>query len=151
MPGFMLLLLVTCLYAGYNLFVKQSSAIAETTAVSTITATILLQFVALLCSLFFYTGLRLSGESQFVLPGSAYLWAGLAGVCIGLAEIGYFYLFRGSSIAEAMPVSVATPVVVGGTVVIAMIAALYFFAESIGPRQWVGAVFIVAGVLLVTR
>ena len=52
MPGFMLLLLVTCLYAGYNLFVKQSSAIAETTAASTITATILLQFVALLLQAF---------------------------------------------------------------------------------------------------
>lgn len=86
-----------------------------------------------------------------MLPASAYTWAALAGICIGLAEIGYFYLFRGSSIAEAMPVSVATPVIVGGTVVIAMVAAMIFFAESIGPRQWVGALLIVAGLTLVAR
>ena len=151
MTGFLLLLLVTCLYAGYNLLVKQSSTIAETTSASTITATIVLQVVALLCSLVFYLCLRLSGESQFILPSSAYVWAGLAGLCIGLAEIGYFYLFRGSSVADAMPVSVATPVIVGGTVVIAMVAAMLIFSEIIGPWQWLGAVFIVAGLLLVTR
>ncbi len=151
MTGFLLLLLVTCLYAGYNLLVKQSTVIAETTAASTITATIMLQAAALLCSLVFYLCLRFSGESQFLLPSSAYLWAGLAGLCIGLAEIGYFYLFRGSSFADAMPVSVATPVIVGGTVVIAMAAAMLFFAETIGPWQWLGAAFVVAGLLLVAR
>ena len=47
MTGVLLLLLVTCLYAGYNLLVKQSATIAESTAASTITATIALQAVAL--------------------------------------------------------------------------------------------------------
>ena len=85
------------------------------------------------------------------MPTSAYVWAGLAGLCIGLAEIGYFYLFRGSSLTAALPVSVATPVIVGGTVVIAMVAAMFFFSEAIGPRQWLGAIVIVAGLLLVTQ
>ena len=152
MTGVLLLLLVTCLYAGYNLLVKQSATIAESTAASTITATIALQAVALFCSLVFYICLRvIGGENQFALPTSAYVWAGLAGLCIGLAEIGYFYLFRGSSLSAALPVSVATPAIVGGTVVIAMVAAMLFFSETIGPRQWLGAIFIIAGLLLVTQ
>lgn len=151
MAGYILLFVVTLLYAGYNLMVKQSSAVAATTGVGTITATIVLQLVALLCSLLFWFGLRMTtDESHFALPHAAYVWAALAGVCIGAAEIGYFYLFRGSALAEAMPVSVATPVVVGGTVVIAMVAALLFFSESISVRQWIGAAVVVAGVLLIT-
>ena len=149
MNGMLLLLLVTFLYAGYNLLVKQSSLVAEAVDASTIKATITLQFVALVCSLIFYVVLRLSGGSQFSLPVSAYVWAAMAGFCIGVAEIGYFYLFRGSTVGDAMPVSVATPVIVAGTIVIAMIAASFLFAESIGMRQWLGAGLIVAGVLLV--
>lgn len=151
MVGIALLLLVTSLYAGYNLLIKQSSVIAETVSISTITATIVLQCAALVCSLLFYLGLRLSGETEFALPLSAYVWAGLAGICIGVAEIGYFYLYRGSSIAEAMPVSLATPVIVAGSIVIAMIVAMLFFAEPVTSRQWIGVVIVVAGLLLIVR
>ena len=52
-PGFLLLALVTLLYAGYNLFVKVSSDHVPDGVTSTVLATICLQFAALLLSTIF--------------------------------------------------------------------------------------------------
>ncbi len=142
-----LLLAATVFYAGYNLLIKQSSVHAELAAVTTITATIVLQVAALSVSLVFLATLRVWGVESFVLPAPAYWWAVGAGLCIGAAEICYFYIFGGSAYTEAFPVSVATPVIVGGAVVLATLGAWWFFRESMGIREWLGSGLILAGVV----
>jgi len=143
-----LLIAVTFLYAGYNLFVKLSGDQVPVTATSTVLATICLQIAALLVSLLFFAVLLARGGHSFALTGSAYGWALAAGICIGIAEIGYFYLF--SSVAGNTPMSanIAIPVIVSGTVVLAMIFSYVALKEPVSLNQLLGSFLIVVGIAL---
>ena len=142
-----LLLGVTVLYAGYNLLVKVSSGHVPAAATTPILATIALQAAALAVSAAFAAGLVLRGGHVLTVSPPAVAWAVGAGLCIGAAEIGYFYLFRGVAGGEPMAANVAVPVVVSGAVVLALLASWLVFRE---PFTWVrllGAVLVVAGVV----
>lgn len=141
-----LLVFVTVCYAGYNLFIKQAGSLVPETATSTILATLMLQFGAIATSSLFASWQYWRTEQTFALTHSVYLWALLAGVCIGAAEIGYMYLFNANLPGGAMSASQAVPVVVTGTIVITLIVAGLVFGESLSWLQWLGAGLIVAGV-----
>ena len=146
-----LLAIVTVCYAGYNLFIKVSGNHVPADATTALLGTICLQLAALLVSLVFFFLLHVKGGHTFQLTGKAYLWAVFAGVCIGAAEIGYFYLFSGlgfNGAANPMPANVVIPVVVSGTIVIAMIFSVVALKESLSINQLFGSVLIVAGVVL---
>ena len=106
MPGFLLLALVTLLYAGYNLFVKVSSDRVSDGVTSTVLATICLQFAALLLSTIFAVYLLRQGNQVLQLNTPTYAWAVAAGLCIGAAEIGYFYLFGSFNSGQSIPASI---------------------------------------------
>ena len=114
MHGMTLLAAVTLLYAGYNLFVKFSGEHVPATTTSTVVATICLQVAALAASVVFLSVQMFRGGHTFNLSASSYGWAIAAGLCIGCAEIGYFYLFSGVGSEKAMPASVVIPTVVSG-------------------------------------
>jgi len=146
MNAWILLLLITLMYAGYNLFVKVSGDHAAGTVTTTILATISLQTAALVVSLMFAAYLLMRGGQSFSLPPASYKWAVLSGVCIGIAEIGYFYLFSGTGLRQTIPASMAIPIIVCGTAVIAFVAATVFLNEPFGWRQILGVVLVVLGV-----
>lgn len=141
-----LLLVITFLYAGYNLLIKVSSSYVPLEASSTILATITLQIAALLISCLFATALMVRGATSLALPSSAYLWAALAGLCIGAAEIAYFYLFRGVASAPPIAANIAIPFIVSGTIVVTVIIAWLLFREPMTWQKVLGTVLIVAGV-----
>ena len=87
------ILLVTISYAGYNIFVKLSSS-QNINNTNNIAATLFLQVFALLITSVFSIYLYSKGEKIFVLSSKAYLYAIIAGISIGIAEIGYFVLFN---------------------------------------------------------
>ena len=144
--SFTLLAGVTVCYAGYNVFVKLSGSVVPATATTTVLATIALQLAALAVSVCFYLFLIVRGGSVFELTGTVYLWAVIAGLCIGLAEIGYLYLFAGAGGVAAMSANVAIPVVVSGTIVIALAFSVVFLNEQTGLPQFIGAALICCGV-----
>ena len=144
----LLLVAVTFCYAGYNVFVKVSGSQVPAAATTTVLATICLQIAALLVSLLFFMVLVVRGGHLFQLGGSTYLWASVAGICIGLAEIGYFYLFAGLYGTAPMPANVAIPVIVSGTIVIAMIFSYFTLRESVSWNQVLGSLLIVTGIVL---
>ena len=146
MNAWMLLLLITLFYAGYNLFVKVSGDHAAGTVTTTILATISLQTAALVVSLMFAAYLFMRGGQTFALPLASYKWAVLSGVCIGIAEIGYFYLFSGTGLRQTIPASTAIPIIVCGTAVIAFVVSAVFLNEPFGWRQILGVVLVVLGV-----
>lgn len=148
MLSLLLLLTVTALYAGYNLLIKVSSSHLPAEATSTILATICLQVAALAMSAGFVAILFLRGGHSLQLTGSAYGWAAAAGLCIGGAEIAYFYLFGGIGHGRPMAASVAIPVIVSGTIVITAVAAYVVFKESLSATQLLGGALIIAGILL---
>lgn len=147
--GIFLLSTITVLYAGYNLLIKISSDHVPEAATSTILATICLQVAALVASLAFMGMLLIRGGQVLSLSLSAYLWAAGAGLCIGLAEIGYFYLFRGVGNTAPIAANVAIPAIVTGTVVITILLSAMVLKESLGPIQIVGTVVVIAGIAMI--
>ncbi len=148
MAGLLLLVTVTVLYAGYNLLIKVSAAHVPVAATSTIAATISLQLAALTTSVVFLSIATIRGGQVLQLTWAAYFWAAAAGLCIGGAEIAYFYLFRGVGTSSPMAANVVIPTVVSGTIVITAIAAYLVFRESLAPIQLAGVGCIILGVLL---
>lgn len=148
MAGLLLLATVTTLYAGYNLLIKVSAAHVPAAATSTIAATICLQVAALMTSILFLSIALIRGGQVLQLTWGAYFWAAAAGLCIGGAEIAYFYLFGGVGAIKPMAANVVIPTVVSGTVVIAAIAAYFIFRESLAPIQLAGIGCVVLGVVL---
>ena len=148
MVGPLLLITVTVLYAGYNLFIKASGAHVPEVATTTIAATILLQLAALATSLVFMSVLLVRGGHVMQLSLGAYAWAVVAGLCIGGAEIAYFYLFAGIGTGKPMAANVAIPAIVCGTTVITMAAGYFFFKETLSLVQMIGVACVVFGILL---
>ena len=149
MPGLILLALVTLLYAGYNLFVKVSSDHVPDGVTSTVLATICLQFSALLLSTIFAVYLLRQGNQELQLNTPTYGWAVAAGLCIGAAEIGYFYLFGSFSAGQSIPASIVIPIVVCGTVIVALLASYLLFGETVSTIQIVGSILAIVGVLMI--
>ena len=143
-----LLLTITFLYAGYNLFIKISSGHVADFATSTILATIALQLSALIVSCAFVAGLLIRGNHILALSTPVYAWAAAAGVCIGVAEIGYFYLFRGVMGSDPIPANIAIPCIVGGTTFIAMIFSWLVLQESMTELRFLGGTMIIGGVIV---
>ena len=144
----LLLSAVTVLYAGYNLLVKVSGSHVPDGATTTILATICLQLAALATSVLFASVLLIRGGAVLQLSSSAYLWAVAAGLCIGGAEIAYFYLFSGVGSGTPMSAGTAIPTIVSGTILIAMIVSVFLFKESTTWSQLAGAACIVVGIVL---
>ena len=147
--GILLLIAVTGLYAGYNLLVKVSSTHVPVSATSTVLATICLQVAALAASCTFALALLARGGHVLKLSPTAYGWAAGAGLCIGLAEIGYFYLFRGVGGSGPVAASVAVPAIVTGTVVITMLFSWLALKESLGGMQIAGTAVVVIGIVMI--
>lgn len=141
-----LLVITTVLYAGYNVFVKASGEAVPAAAQTTVLATIALQLAALATSSAFAILLWSRGVTGFQLGSAAIGWAVVAGVCIGGAEIAYLYMFGGVGGHPTMPAGIAIPVVVSGTIVIALIASAIAFREYIGILQLLGALLIIVGI-----
>lgn len=147
--GILLLSAITALYAGYNLLVKVSSDHVPEFATSTVLATICLQVAALAASGTFALVLLARGGQVLKLSPAAYAWAAGAGLCIGLAEIGYFYLFRGVGGSGPVAASVAVPVIVTGTVVLTMLVSSVALGESLGAMRMAGTAVVVIGIAMI--
>jgi drug/metabolite transporter (DMT)-like permease len=148
MAGLLLLVVATTLYAGYNLLIKVSASHVPEAATSTVAATICLQLAALTTSVLFLSVAMIRGGQVLQLTWGAYLWAAAAGLCIGGAEITYFYLFGGIGATKPMAANVVIPTVVSGTIVLTTIAAYVIFRETLAPIQVAGIGCIILGVLL---
>ena len=142
------ILLVTLSYAGYNIFVKLSSS-QNINNTNNIAATLFLQLFALLVTSFFSIYLYSKGEKIFVLTSKAYLYAMIAGISIGIAEIGYFFLFNPKNTNGALNANVVIPIVLGGTILITMLLSFFYFEETYNLNKIIGTLFIIIGIYLI--
>ena len=146
MATLFLLTLVTVFYAGYNVLIKVSTGHVPEAATTTVLATISLQVAALMVSLAFVGVLAAKGGHVFRLGFPSYAWAVAAGLCIGAAEIGYFYLFAGIGHGPPVAANVAVPAVVGGAVAITLAVSALVLEEPFTWLQLGGAALVVGGV-----
>ena len=147
MKTLLLLALVTLCYASYNLLVKVSSSHVPSPDLPPILATIGLQLAALSVSLVYLAYLLKAGV-EVTLPGRVYGWAIAAGLCIGAAEVMYFYLFRGFDGDSPVAASIAIPFIVGGTIVIAVAVSHFIFRETLTAWQWLGVGLAFSGMVI---
>lgn len=150
MATIVLLIAATVLYAGYNVLVKASGVAVLPSAQTTVVATICLQLAALGTSSLFALMMWNRGIVNFTVGAPAVMWAVGAGVCIGGAEIAYLYLFGGVGGFKPLPASLAIPVIVSGSIILALFASALFFSETLGWRQIGGSVLIIAGIALLS-
>lgn len=150
MTSIILLMVATALYAGYNVLVKASGTAIPEAAQTTVLATISLQLAALATSSLFAMVLWQRGVENFTVGTPALLWAISAGVCIGGAEIAYFYLFGGVAGLKPLPASFAIPIIVSGSIILALFASVLFFSETLGWRQLAGSALIISGIALLS-
>ncbi|MGI9303004.1 MAG: hypothetical protein ACR2RB_09885 [Gammaproteobacteria bacterium] len=148
MSPLILLLVVTVCYAGYNLFIKVSGGFVPAVSTTTVLATICLQLAALATSLTFMALLIVRGGHVLQLSAPAYTWAAVAGLCIGIAEVCYFYVFGGLGNSAPMQASIAIPTIVCGTVVITAVVSYFVFRESLSATQLSGAALVMFGIAL---
>ena len=143
-----LLITVTLAYAGYNLFIKLAGA-QNINNNNGIAATLCLQIFALIVTSVFSIYLSSLGENIFVLPSKTYLYAVFGGISIGIAEIGYFYLFNASNTDGALNANTAIPIILGGTILVTMIFSFYILKESFNYHKTIGTIFIIIGIYLI--
>ena len=143
-----LLITVTLAYAGYNLFIKLAGA-QNINNNNGIAATLCLQIFALIVTSVFSIYLSSLGENIFVLPSKTYLYAVFGGISIGIAEIGYFYLFNASNTDGALNANTAIPIILGGTILVTMIFSYYILKESFNYHKIIGTIFIIIGIYLI--
>ena len=72
-------------------------------------------------------------------------YAALAGLCVGVAEILAFVVFQ-----RGAPVTVATPIIVGGTVALATLGGVVLLREPLSGAQWFGIGLVVVGIGLLS-
>lgn len=79
------------------------------------------------------------------------LWSGntiflvIAGASLGLATITFMNAF-----ASDGALSIAVPVVYVGVILLCMLSGLLFYGETMQWKQWLGLVFAVAGIFLMS-
>ena len=145
MKSLLFVLLITLCYSGYNLLIKVSMSHAESTITSPILATICLQVSALMVSIAYLLTTGRTSVSIPDLPFGAYAWAIGAGICIGIAEILYFYLVSGFEGETLIQASTAIPMVIGGTILITILVSVFLFRESLSHAQWFGVALAFVG------
>ncbi|MGI4739668.1 MAG: EamA family transporter [Janthinobacterium lividum] len=133
------LLTALCL-AGYNFFIKLAAAHLPPAV-----GAVVLQLVAAGLGAAWLLRLKLLGQPM-VVSGKGLGLAALAGLCVGLAEILTFVVFK-----RGVPAAVGTPVIVGGSVLLAALLGLVVLHESLTLTQLSGLALVVAGVGLLAR
>ena len=133
------LLTALCL-ASYNFFIKLAAD-----SLPPAVGAVVLQLVAAGLGAAWLLRLKLLGQPLAV-SGRGLALAALAGLSVGLAEILTFVVFR-----RGVPASVGTPVIVGGSVLLAALLGLVVLRESLSLAQVGGLALVVAGIGLLAR
>ena len=133
------LLTALCL-ALYNFFIKLAA-----NHVAPAVGAVVLQLVAAALGAVWLLKLKLQGQ-PLPITGQGLGLAALAGLGVGLAEILTFVVFQ-----RGVPASVGTPVIVGGSVLLAAVLGVVLLREALTPAQAGGLLLIVAGIALLAR
>jgi transporter family protein len=133
------LLTAFCL-AGYNFFIKLAA-----NHLPPAVGAVVLQLVAAALGATWLLKLKLQGQ-PLVVSGKGLALAALAGLSVGVAEILTFVVF-----GRGLPASIGTPVIVGGSVLLAALLGLVVLREALTLGQAGGLVLIVAGIALLAR
>lgn len=139
MGWFAIALLTAAAFGAYNVLIKVASS-----RVDVLVGAVVLQAVATVAGGAALAIHTLRG-AELVVTSRGLGYAALAGVAVGAAEILTFVVF-----ARGAPASLATPVIMGGSILCAAVAGIALLGERLTIPQYAGAALIVVGVALVS-
>ncbi|MFA9460421.1 EamA family transporter [Thiohalorhabdus methylotrophus] len=134
-----LAVLTAFFYGAYNVFIKVASG-----HINQIVGALVLQIVAALVGGVILGYLRFTHASLEV-SSKGFLFAVLAGLFVGLAEITSFFVF-----SRGVPAAIGIPIIIGGSVAFGALMGVFFLKEHF---QWVhvlGLLMVTGGVVLLT-
>lgn len=127
-------------YGAYNVLIKVSSG-----NINQILGAVILQIVAAVMGGILFFLLRIGNNAPLQMSQKGFIYAVLAGIFVGLAEIATFVVF-----SKGIPVSIGTPIIIGGSVLITSILGIFFLKESFSLLQGLAVVLIIGGIVLLT-
>ncbi len=139
MHWILLAVLTAVFFGAYNVFIKMASG-----HIIQIVGAVILQVVAALLGGIVLLGLKIT-DSPLEVSTRGVLFAVLAGIFVGLAEISSFYVF-----SRGISASVGIPIIIGGSVVAGAILGVLFLKESLNWTQLLAIGMIVGGVVLLS-
>lgn len=136
----LLALATAAAFGAYNVFIKLGSG-----KIDHVLGAVVLQVVAALLGGTYTLMLKLSGrELPVTRAGLGY--AALAGLAVGLAEILTFIVF-----SRGAPASLATPIIMGGSILITAVVGVALLRERLELPQLVGILLVGIGIALLSR
>jgi len=130
-----LIIMVLLFYALYNFFISLSSG-----DIHQVVGALILQITAAIFGGLVLLYLKLT-KTELLVSKKGILFAVLAGICIGVAEISYFFVY-----SKGISATVAIPIVMGGTVLVGSILGFIFLKESITLWHVLASILIIAGI-----
>ena len=126
-------------YGAYNVFIKVSSG-----HINQIVGAVILQIVAALLGGIILLIMKMK-NSPLEISQKGVLFAVLAGVFVGLAEITSFFVF-----SKGVSASVGIPIIIGGSILVGAVLGLIFLKETLNPIHILAILLIVGGIVLLT-
>jgi len=139
--NWILLALFTAIFYGvYNFFIKVSAGY-----INQIAGAVILQAVATAVGGGILLFLKIT-NTPVAISNKGILYAVLAGVFVGLAEITSFFVF-----SKGVAVSTGVPIIIGGSVVFASILGILFLKETLTPIHLIAVILVIIGVVLLVK
>ncbi len=127
-------------FGAYNVFMKLGAG-----KIDHVLGAVVLQVVAAVLGATYAVMLKVGGRTLEV-TRTGVVYAALAGVAVGLAEILTFLVF-----ARGAPASWATPIIMGGAILLTSVLGIALLKERLGLPQALGIVLITIGIALISR
>ncbi len=141
MNWLLLALLGAFCFGAYNVFIKIASGY-----IHEITGAVILQFVAAFAGLGVLLYLKFRGNEVIEISQKGIYYSILAGLCVGGAEILSFIVF-----GKGVPASTGIPIIIGGAIVVGAVIGVLFLKEKITVFNILGTIFVVLGILLISK
>jgi transporter family protein len=127
-------------FGAYNVFIKLGSG-----KIDHVLGAVVLQVVAAIIGGGYALVLKLGGK-ELPVSREGLGYAALAGVAVGVAEILTFVVYT-----RGAPASLATPIIMGGSIVITAAVGATLLKEKFGAPQVIGILLVAAGIALISR
>src|SRR3989344_4311176 len=124
----------------YSFFIKISSGY-----INQIAGAVILQAVAILVGGIGFLILKFTGN-VIEISNKGILYAILAGLFIGLAEIATFFLFK-----KGITLSAGLPIIIGGSVIFGSLLGVLFLKEVLTPIHFLAILLIIVGIVLLVK
>ena len=134
-----LAIMTAIFYGAYNVFIKVSSG-----HINQIVGAVILQIVAALVGGIILLIMKMT-NSPLEISQKGVLFAVLAGIFVGLAEITSFFVF-----SKGVSASVGIPIIIGGSVLVGAVIGLTFLKETLNPIHYVAIAMVVVGVIILS-